>query len=247
MSLRKPLVAIPTCYREVNERVMYTAVVRYPHAVVDAAGCLPMLIPSIGAKLDIDALLDTIDGLLLTGSPSNVEPFHYKGPPSREGTLHDPDRDATTLPLIREAVRRDLPILAICRGIQELNVALGGSLHQRVHELPGSLNHRSPHGPMPVDARYGPAHTVVLTPGGVLTRLANTGEIMVNSLHGQGIDRPAPDLMVEAVAPDGLVEAVSHRTARFVVGVQWHPEYKPLENPLSRALFDKFSQACHAN
>ena len=106
MSTKPPLVGIPTCFREVNERVMYTAVVRYPHAVVDAAGCLPMLIPAIGEKLDIDALLDTIDGLLLTGSPSNVEPHHYEGPPSREGTLHDPDRDATTLPLIREAVRR---------------------------------------------------------------------------------------------------------------------------------------------
>src|SRR5271170_6193330 len=196
MSRRIPLVAIPTCFREVNERVMFTAVVRYPHAVVDAAGCLPMLIPSIGDKLDIDALLDTIDGLLLTGSPSNVEPYHYQGPPSREGTLHDPDRDATTLPLIREAVRRDLPVLAICRGIQELNVALGGTLHQRVHEVPGRLNHRyrkeSP------DGAYGPAHPVTLTAGGMLAGLAGSLEVMVNSLHSQGIDCPAPRLRVEA-------------------------------------------------
>src|SRR5271170_7233793 len=215
MSLRTPLVAIPTCFREVNERVMYTAVVRYPHAVVDAAGCLPMLIPSIGEKLDIDELLDTIDGLLLTGSPSNVEPYHYQGPPSREGTLHDPDRDATTLPLIREAVRRDLPVLAICRGIQELNVALGGTLHQRIFEMPGRFNHRRRKGPMTLDQRYGPAHSVLLSAEGLLTGLAGAAEIMVNSLHGQWIDCPAPGLAVEAVAPDGQIEAVSLPGARF--------------------------------
>ena len=246
MSLLTPLVAIPTCFREINERVMYTAVVRYPHAVVDAAGCLPMLIPAIGDKLDLDALFDTIDGLLLTGSPSNVEPYHYNGPPSREGTLHDPDRDATTLPLIREAVRRDLPVLAICRGIQELNVALGGTLHQRIFEMPERFNHRRRKGPMTLDQRYGPAHSVALTPGGFLAQLAGADEIMVNSLHGQGIDRPAPDLVVEAVAPDGQIEAVRLPGARFVVGVQWHPEYKVLENPFSRALFAAFAQACHA-
>ena len=177
-------------------------------------------------------LLDRLDGLLLTGSPSNVHPSQYGGEPSHPETLHDPERDATTLPLIREAVRRDLPILAICRGIQELNVALGGTLHQRVHELPGRLNHRSrkdsPDGP------YGPAHSVALTPGGLLASLAGTNEMMVNSLHSQGIDRPGPMLRVEAVAPDGQIEAVSLPEARFVVGVQWHPEYKALENPFSK-------------
>jgi putative glutamine amidotransferase len=193
-------------------------------------------------------VLDRLDGLLLTGSPSNVEPFHYGGPPSREGTLHDPDRDATTLPLIREAVRRNMPVLAICRGIQELNVALGGTLHQRIFEMPERFSHKRRQRPMmiPDNERYGPAHSVALTPEGLLARLAGATEIMVNSLHGQGIDCPAPDLVVEAVAPDGQIEAVSLPAARFVVGVQWHPEYKPLENPFSRALFAAFSQACHA-
>jgi putative glutamine amidotransferase len=245
------LVGIPTCFREVNERVMYTAVVRYPHAVVDAAGCLPMLIPAIGEKLDIDALLDTIDGLLLTGSPSNVEPFHYGGPPSREGTLHDPDRDATTLPMIREAVRRDLPVLAICRGIQELNVALGGTLHQRIGERPGGDVHRRGRDvkrimEMTMDERYGPCHPLKLIPGGYFAALAGAEEIMVNSLHGQGINQPAPGLRVEGLAPDGLIEAVSMPGARFVVGVQWHPEYKPLDNPVSRALFADFGAACRS-
>jgi putative glutamine amidotransferase len=183
---------------------------------------------------------------LITGSPSNVEPHQYGGPPSMEGTLHDPDRDATTLPLIREAVRRDLPVLAICRGIQELNVALGGTLYQRIFEMPGRFNHRRRRGKMTLDQRYGPAHPVQLSEGGRLTELAGAGEVMVNSLHGQGIDRPGPGLFVEAVAPDGQIEGVSLPGARFVVGVQWHPEYKPLENPFSRALFAAFAQACHA-
>lgn len=237
------MVGIPACVRTIHERPFHTAADRYACAVVEVTGCVPVIIPAIGDRLDFAALLDRLDGLLLTGSPSNVQPDHYGGPVI-EGILHDPQRDATTLPLIREAVRRDMPILAICRGIQELNVALGGTLHQRVHELPGGLNHRSPHGPMPADARYGPAHSVVLAADGVLCRLAGgAGEIMVNSLHGQGIAQPAPDLRVEAVAPDGLIEAVSHRTARFVVGVQWHPEHKPLENPVARALFEEFGRA----
>jgi putative glutamine amidotransferase len=243
-----PFVGIPCCLRSINERVFHTVNERYPNAVIDAAGCLPIFIPAVGPKVDCSAVLDGIDGLLLTGSPSNVEPAHYGGPPSREGTLHDPDRDATTLPLIREAARRDLPILAICRGIQELNVALGGTLHQRIFEMPERFNHRRRGRPMLTrdDERYGPAHSVALTPDGFLARLAGAGEIMVNSLHGQGIDRPAPDLVVEAVAPDGQIEAVSLPGARFVVGVQWHPEYRPLENPFSRALFAAFAQACRA-
>jgi putative glutamine amidotransferase len=243
-----PLIGIPSCLRSINERTFHSVNERYPNAVIDAVGGLPLLIPAIGPKTDCGAVLDRLDGLLLTGSPSNVEPFHYGGPPSREGTLHDPDRDATTLPLIREAVRRNMPVLAICRGIQELNVALGGTLHQRIFEMPERFSHKRRQRPMmiPDNERYGPAHSVALTPEGLLARLAGATEIMVNSLHGQGIDCPAPDLVVEAVAPDGQIEAVSLPAARFVVGVQWHPEYKPLENPFSRALFAAFSQACHA-
>jgi putative glutamine amidotransferase len=249
MSARNlPFVGIPCCVRSINERLFHTVNERYPNALVDAAGCLPVIIPAIGPKIDLGALLDGLDGLLLTGSPSNVEPSQYGGAPSQEGTLHDPDRDATTLPLIREAVRRDLPVLAICRGIQELNVALGGTLHQRIFDMPERFNHRRRRRPMtiPEEERYGPAHPVALTADGLLARLAGATEIIVNSLHGQGIDRPAPDLVVEAVAPDGQIEGVSLPGARFVVGVQWHPEYKPLDNPFSRALFAAFSQACHA-
>ena len=241
-----PFIGIPCCLRSINERVFHTASDRYPEALVNATGCMPVLIPSIGAMMDVDALLDRLDGVLLTGSPSNVEPHHYDGPPSLEGTLHDPDRDATTLPLIREAVRRDMPVLAICRGIQELNVALGGTLHQRIFEMQERFNHRRRQGPMTLDERYGPAHTVALTPDGYFAGLAGAPEIMVNSLHGQGIDRPAPKLLVEAVAPDGQIEGVSLPGARFVVGVQWHPEYKVMENPFSLSLFRAFATACGA-
>jgi putative glutamine amidotransferase len=239
-----PFIGIPCCLRSINERVFHTASEKYPEALVNATGCMPMLIPSIGPMMDVDALLDRLDGLILTGSPSNVEPFHYGGPPSLEGTLHDPDRDATTLPLIREAVRRDMPVLAICRGIQELNVALGGSLHQRIFDMPERFSHRRRQGPMSLDERYGPAHTVALTPGGYFARLAGSTEIMVNSLHGQGIDQPAPKLQIEAVAPDGQIEGVSLPGARYVVGVQWHPEYKVMENPFSLSLFRAFGEAC---
>jgi len=237
-----PVIGMPACMRKINERVIHTVADKYLGAIIDAAGGLPVLIPAIGSKVAISALLDRLDGMLLTGSPSNVHPGHYGGEPSHPDTLHDPERDATTLPLIREAVLRDLPILAICRGIQELNVALGGTLHQRLHELPDRLNHRArkdaPEGP------YGPAHSVTLTEGGLLARLVGTAEIMVNSLHSQGIDRLAAKLRVEAVAPDGQIEAVSLPGARFVVGVQWHPEYKALENPFSTALFAAFARAC---
>jgi putative glutamine amidotransferase len=239
-----PIVGIPTCLRKVNERIFHGVNDRYPNAVIDAAKCLPLLIPAVGSRVDVCTVLDRLDGLLLTGSPSNVHPSHYGAEPSHPEILHDQERDATTLPLIREAIRRDLPILAICRGIQELNVALGGTLHQRVHELPGRLNHRSRKDSS--DGPYGPAHSVTLTAGGLLTSLAGTSEIMVNSLHSQGIDRPAPGLRVEAVAPDGQIEAVSLPEARFVVGVQWHPEYKATDNPFSSALFFAFAEACGA-
>ena len=239
-----PIVGIPACLRTINERVIHTLADKYPSAIIEATGCLPIAIPAVGLKIDITAVLDRLDGLLLTGSPSNVHPSEYGCEPLDTEILHDPARDATTLPLIREAVRRNLPVLAICRGIQELNVALGGTLHQRLQDMPDRMRHRpekgAPEGP------YGPVHGVALTPGGLIAALVGSTEIMVNSLHSQGIDQPAPGLRVEAVAPDGQIEGVSLPQARFVVGVQWHPEYKVLENPVSAALFSAFGRACHA-
>jgi len=239
------IVGLPVCTRVLNGSKQHQTHARYADAVLHGTGALPVLIPPLGEAML--GLLDTLDGLLLTGSPSNVHPERYGGGESETPDLHDHDRDHTTLPLIRGAIARGIPLLAICRGIQELNVALGGTLHQRIFEMPERFNHRRRKGPLTYDERYGPAHPVALAEAGVLRQLAGgADEIMVNSLHGQGIDRPAPDLIIEAVAPDGQIEAVSLPGARFVVGVQWHPEYKAVENPFSRALFAAFSQACHA-
>jgi putative glutamine amidotransferase len=194
--------------------------------------------------MDLAGLVERLDGLLVTGSPSNVEPALYGGPSSVPGTLHDPERDATTLPLIRAALAVGVPVLAICRGIQELNVALGGSLHQRVQELPGKLDHRADHS-RPVAEQYAKVHSVDLTPGGLLERITGKREIRVNSIHAQAIDRLADGLTVEAVAPDGLIEAVSVDNApAFALAVQWHPEWRFWECPDSTALFQAFGQAC---
>jgi putative glutamine amidotransferase len=180
---------------------------------------------------------------MFTGSHSNVEPHHYSGPPSDPGTLHDPARDATTLPLIRGAVASGVPVLGICRGFQEMNVAFGGTLHQKVHEVEGRHDHREDTS-LELDVQYGPAHEVVLEPGGSLQALTGQDRIQVNSLHSQGVDRLGPGLTVEARALDGLIEAfhVDHAKA-FALAVQWHPEWKPMNNPFSRALFAAFGAA----
>jgi putative glutamine amidotransferase len=216
---------------------------KYARAVLDAAGAAPLLIPSLADELGFDELLQRLDGLLFTGSPSNVEPHRYEGAPSAPGTLHDPARDATTLPLIRKAVRAGVPVFGICRGFQEMNVAFGGTLHQRLHEVPGHLDHRDDE-TQPLEVQYGPAHDVTLEPGGVLRSLAASDRIQVNSLHNQGIDRLGAELAVEARAPDGVIEAFRVRDApRFALAVQWHPEWKVMSNPFSRALFAAFGQA----
>jgi putative glutamine amidotransferase len=217
---------------------------KYVRAVLNAADGLPLLIPALAEELRLDDLVARLDGLVFTGSPSNVEPHHYQGPASHPGTLHDAARDATTLPLIRKAVRAGVPVLGICRGFQEINVAFGGSLHQRVHEVPGHLDHRDDE-TQPLEVQYGPAHEVILQPGGLLRSLAGTDRARVNSLHSQGIERLGEGLAVEARAPDGLIEAFRvEGAARFALAVQWHPEWKVMDDALSRALFSAFGAAC---
>jgi len=220
---------------------------KYARAVLDAAGCLPLLIPALAHELGLDELLGRLDGVMFTGSYSNVEPHHYSGPPSDPGTLHDPARDATTLPLIRKAVAAGVPVLGICRGFQEMNVAFGGTLHQKVHEIEGKQDHREDTR-LELDVQYGPAHEVVLAPGGLLGGLIGQDRIQVNSLHSQGIDRLGPGLVAEATAPDGLIEAFRVEQAKaFAIAVQWHPEWKAMSNPFSRALFAAFGAAARAN
>jgi putative glutamine amidotransferase len=216
---------------------------KYIAAIVDAADCLPLLIPVLETPLDVTEVLARVDGIFFTGSPSNVEPHRYGGPASAQGTLHDPHRDATTLSLIPRALAAGVPVLGVCRGFQEMNVALGGTLHQRVHEVEGLHDHREDK-QQPLEVQYGPAHDVTLEPGGVLRGLAGADRVRVNSLHWQGVDRLGPDLAVEARAPDGLVEAFRVKSApAFAIAVQWHPEWQATRNPFSKALFAEFGRA----
>jgi putative glutamine amidotransferase len=237
------IVGIPACAKIWDTRPVYTTNPRIPDVLLNGVGALPISIPPVGeAQI---GLLDRIDGLLIPGSPSNVHPSHYGCDQSLTPDRHDPARDSTTLPLIRAAVARGLPVLAICRGLQELNVALGGSLLQNVHEIEGRSDHRG-NGSGSIEVAYGPKHLVTLT--GALARIVGASEIMVNSLHGQAVDQPGPDLVINAIAEDGTIEAVSAPNAPgFVLGVQWHPEWRYAENPASMAIFRAFGDACRAH
>jgi putative glutamine amidotransferase len=242
-SSKKPVVGIPADRRMIGPHPFHAVGEKYIAAVVQAADCLPLLIPVLETPLDVAEILARVDGIFFPGSPSNVEPARYEGPASVAGTLHDPHRDATTLSLIPRAVESGIPVLGVCRGFQEMNVALGGTLHQRVHEIEGLDDHREK-GNEPLDVQYGPAHDVTLEPDSLLRRLAGTDKVSVNSLHWQGVDRLAPDLAVEARAPDGLVEAFRVKSApAFALAVQWHPEWKVMSNPFSKALFAEFGKA----
>jgi len=245
-----PVIALPACVKQIDGTLFHAVQEKYLTAVRDAAQAAPLQIPALGwdeaGAVALDRFLDMVDGVMLTGSPSNVEPRHYAGGATPEDMQHDPARDATTLPLIRRAIERSVPLLAICRGIQELNVALGGSLHQKIQDVPGKIDHRSKRG-RPLDVRYAPAHDVTLSEGGHLQALLGKRQISVNSLHAQGIDRLAPGLAIEATAPDGMIEAVWVKSAQvFALGLQWHPEYRPLENPDSTAIFKAFGDAARA-
>jgi len=240
---QKPLVGIPCDYRTIGQHPFHAVGEKYIVAVRDGAGSIPLLIPVLENPIDVDEILDTFDGVLLTGSPSNVAPKHYGGANPRAGVLQDERRDATTLPLIRHIVDREIPLLALCRGFQELNVAYGGTLHQHVQELEGRIDHREDKD-QPLDTQYGPAHDVHLTPGGQLEAIAGLRTIKVNSLHSQGIDRIGAGLAAEAVAPDGTIEAVHVRNSKtFAIGVQWHPEWRFWENDFAKALFAAFGHA----
>ncbi len=244
-----PLIALSACVREIGIHPFHVVGEKYITAVRDGAGGFPLLLPSLAYAGDpADAgepaqILARVDGLLFTGSPSNVEPHLYGGRPSAAGTRHDAQRDATTLPLIRHAVAAGVPLLCICRGFQELNVALGGSLHQAVHEVPGRHDHREDKS-QPRDVQYAPVHSLDLAPGGVLASLWPEREVAVNSLHSQGIDRPAPGLRLEATASDGQIEALSGAgTAGFCLGIQWRPEWKVRDSAFSMAIFTAFGDA----
>jgi len=243
MSTSLPAVGIACDRRMVGDHAFHMVGEKYIAAVRDGAGVLPFLIPVLDPPITPDQLLPHVDGLLFTGSLSNVAPYHYGGHEPRNPKLLDEARDASTLPLMRIAEEAAMPMFAICRGFQEMNVAFGGTLHQHMDES-GFDDHSVGERRRNLDKAYGPVHDVIVEPGGVLHSLVHRDRFKVNSLHSQGVDRLAPPLRKEAVAPDGAIEAVSMPDAKaFLLAVQWHPEWRHWEDPVSKAMFAAFGDA----
>jgi putative glutamine amidotransferase len=240
----KPIIGVPADRRVLEPHPFHMAGEKYLKAVTEAANAVPLIIPVLADDLAIDELVDQVDGVLLTGSPSDLEPHHYGSDSDDPDAIRDPHRDALTLPIARHALDTGVPLLAICRGFQELNVVLGGTLHQKVHDVPGYHKHKEdPEDPL--DVQYGPSHPVTLVAGGLLSQLAGAEEAMVNSLHGQGVKKLADGVTVEAVADDGLIEAFTvDSAAGFALAVQWHPEWQAAQNEFSSAIFRAFGDAC---
>lgn len=242
-----PLVLVPADVKLLNGRLWHAVSATYLKPMIRVAGCTPLILPSFGPELDLDAALGVVDGVLMTGSVSNVHPERYGEAETPGHEPYDPDRDATSLALIRAAIDRGLPLLCICRGMQELNVALGGTLRTDIHDEPGHGDHRSP-GTLDLDVDFGLRQQVRILPGGVLGPMVEAGDVIVNSLHRQAIARPSPRLRVEAVAEDGTVEAVSVNDAcAFALGLQWHPEYWADSDPPSNRIFTAFAEAVRAH
>jgi putative glutamine amidotransferase len=218
-------------------------------AVADVTGALPVIFAGSPEITDIGALLEAIDGVLLTGGRANVHPSHFGTEPDPRYEPYDLARDALALPLVQACVERGMPLLGICRGCQEMNVAFGGSLHPEIRDLPGRMNHRMPrldNGEIHPDPLvvFADRHEVRLIPNGVFATILGCETIRVNSLHGQGILDLGKRVFVEGVAEDGTIEAIRIADAAgFALGVQWHAEYDPQSNPINRALFQAFGAA----
>ncbi|MBL0421735.1 gamma-glutamyl-gamma-aminobutyrate hydrolase family protein [Ramlibacter sp. AW1] len=242
--MHKPLVWLPACHRnlDLSDPGGYIVLAdRYAEAVAEM-DLQPVLFPLAGAG-DVDALLPLVDGVLLTGSPSNVEATHYGGT-ALPTDLLDPRRDALTMRLVRAAIDSAVPLFGVCRGLQEINVALGGTLHQQVHAQEGLLDHREPEDE-PLEVQFGHRHEIRIEAGSALEDWAGGTTAQVNSLHGQGINRLGTGLVAEAFAPDGLVEAVRVQgSASFAYGVQWHPEWRHATTPFYARTFEAFARAC---
>jgi putative glutamine amidotransferase len=240
---KKPRVLIPGNVIDYNGSPGHIVRETYIDALVRVSGALPLVIPSIGRDFSLDDIADSIDGILLTGSPSHVAPACYGEQQVFDDKELDLKRDATSLPLIAAAIKRDIPLIAICRGFQELNVVMGGTLHQRVHEIDGMMDHRAPKDKTIMEVYRHQAHDVTVETGGIFEQWGLPHSFTVNTVHQQGIKTLAAGLRIEAKAPDGLIEAISIPDKKFIVGTQWHPEGDWDINPVSRALFERFGTA----
>ncbi len=241
--MTKPLILVTADVKPVDGYNWHAAPSTYLHAVVRGSDALPLVLPSLGADIDIDDALDQVDGVLATGSRSNVNPQIYGGEATEANGPYDPERDATTLPLLRRAVERGVPVFAICRGMQELNVALGGTLLTEIQELEGRADHRAPPSDHQ-DTRFKIAHPIEIEPDSQLAEILGEEPIDVNSLHRQALGTLGEKLSVVARAEDGTIESVALRDAPgYVVATQWHPEYWVSSDGPSRKLFKAFGDA----
>jgi len=243
----KPVVAVICDTNKYGPHLFHQAGDKYVQALYRCSAVTPVLIPSLSTPLKAEDILSFANGILFTGGYSNIERHQYGAPDAPAGELLDPARDATSLSLVPDLIRAGLPILGVCRGLQELNVGLGGSLYHRLHEIEGRFDHQEKKGDS-LEVQYGPAHTVQTRKNGILEKIVGCNEFMVNSLHGQGIDRIAESLTVEAQAEDGTIEAVSVTHAKaFALAVQWHPEWLAWDNPQSSRIFGAFGKSCLAH
>jgi putative glutamine amidotransferase len=248
--MRRPVVGvIGNSYRIEDRFATQLVGERNLRAIAEVAGALPLMFAGSPDITDIGALLGAVDGVVLTGARANVHPKHFRTEPNSRHEPYDLHRDDLALALSEACVARGIPLFGICRGLQEMNVAFGGSLHPEIRELPGRMNHRMPrleNGEIHPDSNvvFADRHDVNLVPGGTFARLLGRERIRVNSLHGQGILEPGERVVVEGVAEDGTIEAIRIADAPgFALGVQWHAEHDPQRNPVNRALFQAFGEA----
>ena len=238
----KPLIAVTADFK-ITDRPTHLVYDQYIRPLAEISGCQPLIVPALGTLTDVAGLLDAVDGVVLTGSPSNVHPARYGADPDPEAEPFDTARDDTSFPLIQATIARQTPMFAVCRGHQELNVALGGTLHIAVHDIPGRMDHRAPPD-APLEERFALRHRVKLRPDGPIAHIVGGDDIMINSVHRQAIDRVAERLRVEGQADDGTIEAVSLRDyPGFALSVQWHPEFVVRTDEPSRRLFEAFGVA----
>jgi len=247
-----PLIGIPVDVKQLEGKPFHTVGEKYINAVAHGANGFPLLIPAItkgdqlealDSRYDIRIILQQFDGIFLPGSLANVDPVRYGQTQQTPELPTDLQRDETTFQLILMAIELGIPLLGVCRGFQEMNVAFGGTLHQEVHNVGSYFDHREDQ-TQSQEVQYQPVHDIHLNPEGILSKLAGVDTVKVNSIHGQGIDQLGEGLLVEATAPDGLIEAFSkNNTSAFTLAVQWHPEWKFSENPFYEAIFKAFGEA----
>ena len=246
-SVVRPVVGIISNHLLIDEQYpVHTSGTMNGHAIANISRCIPLIVPSDPAQVTVEELMANCDGFLFTGGRPNVHPDEYGEQATEAHGTFDRNRDAVALSLIRRCVEVGQPILGICRGFQEVAVAMGCSLHPEIRDLPGRMNHRMPPDGT-LEEKFELRHKVKLSEGGPFHKVFGSTEVMTNSLHGQGIKVASDQVVVDGRAPDGTIEAIYVRDAPgFTLSVQWHPEWDAANDPVSRPLFQAFGEAVSA-